>query len=1278
MSFGKEKLSGVPILKRIFDRLGGRPEDDPTVVELEPVLSRLRQGTIIAGRYRIEAYLAEGGMGQVYRAHDVALDVPLALKMIRPEIAANPVSLRRFKQEVLLARSVSHPNVCRIFDLGRDDAADVSFLTMEYLPGETLADRLAEEGALDPTVSLPLIRQMAEALDSAHRAGVVHRDFKSSNVMLVPSDEGHRAVITDFGLALAIRSEQFLPNTQRWDLPTERLPATAGEFGTDAERDESDDVAPERTDATRDMKAVNIPGRIAPPLSEAGQIVGTPAYMSPEQVLGRPIGPASDLYSLGVVLFEMVTGRLPFRAATAGEMATAHVRNAPPSPCEFGPVDPAWERTILRLLSKDPNERFVRASDVVLGLDGGLSSPDGEQHSLPAERDAFVGRSQELKTLVDQLEGSGEEATRLLTLQGPGGTGKTRLVTRYGWMSLSRWPGGVWFCDLSEASGADGICQAVAMALNVPLGPEDPVVQLGHALAGRGRCLLVLDNFEQVVADAEATVGRWLKRAPEARFLVTSQERLKLHGESVADVAPLDPTTQGVELFEARAQEHRPGFVVDDTNRNLLENIVNRLDGLPLAIELAASRLHVLTLQQLHDRLEDRLKVLAGGRRGRHETMQATLDWSWQLLEPWERTALAQASVFDGGMTLEAAEAVIDFSEFADPPLVLDVLQSLVNKSWLRTQVTLGAPRFDSYSIVQEFAASKLADLETELMADSLGAQSLIHEVRTRHGDYYAKMGTRESIASLDRHGGLEKRAALHLELDNLVSACQRAIARDDGDTATVAYLAAAAVLKLRGPFSQSVQLGRDVLEYVQEPAQRRRVLHDLSIVERYSGNMVEAIECQGAALALAIASGDRHAEGAALGWLGRLCYDQGRMEEARIRFDESISLAREIGDRPSEGVVLCHLGMLDRAQGKMVEAQDEYESALGIAREIGDRRAEGDLLGSLAILHRERGRMNEALAHYEQALAIARELGDRSLEGSVLGNLGVLHHKQGRLEEVRVHHEQALSIARETGDRRLEGMALGNLGDLRQGQGRTAEACAYYEQTLAIVRELGNRRFEGQALSALGNLHHDEGRLDEARAYYEKALAIGREVGNRRSEGNILGDLGDLHRGLGRPELAREHYESALAIHRAVGNRRLEGYTIGSLGELDCEQGQVESAESHYETALAIARELEDRAAEGDLLGKLGALCAELGQSEKARTFFDDGAALLRETDANTALASILCKRGCVESARIENDAAARAALAEAEDIAESLSVSGDSDLGREIAELRARLGRG
>jgi eukaryotic-like serine/threonine-protein kinase len=287
-------------------------------------------GDVVAYRFRIVRYLAKGGMGELYEAEDLELHERVALKTILPRIANDERSILLFKREVNLARQVTHANVCRTYDVFRHRPAGhrstagevVFFLVMELLHGETLADRLARGGRLTIADALPLVRQMAAGLAAAHRAGVVHRDFKSQNVMLVapaPPDRDPRAAITDFGLAR--RSEH---------------------------------------DARTSMTL----------LDDTPEISGTPAYMAPEQVEGGPVTPATDIYAFGVVLFEMITGALPFMAETPLRTAVKRLQEAPPSPRIHVPeLDVVWEETILRCLARAPADRFGNIGDVVGALD---------------------------------------------------------------------------------------------------------------------------------------------------------------------------------------------------------------------------------------------------------------------------------------------------------------------------------------------------------------------------------------------------------------------------------------------------------------------------------------------------------------------------------------------------------------------------------------------------------------------------------------------------------------------------------------------------------------------------------------------------------------------------------------------------------------------------------------------------------------------------------------------------------------------------------------------
>ncbi|QRN94770.1 protein kinase [Archangium violaceum] len=301
-------------------------------------------GDLVARRYRVACFIASGGMGEVYAAEDLSLHEPVALKTLRPELAAMPEALPRFKRELRLARRVTHPNVCRVFDLGEhevesnaagDSPGRIVFLSMELLAGWTLHMHLQRHGRMSPRQVLLLAEQMAAALDAAHAARIIHRDFKSSNVMLVPAASlpgGQRAVVTDFGLA-------------------------GGEV-FEGEASSSGD----------------------------GPIMGSPAYMSPEQVEGRPLSPASDIYSFGVVLFEMVTGRRPFVGDTETSTALMRLSVPPPSPRELVPeLEPVWEEVLLRCLAPRPCSRFATASEVVASLRGGAPVPKRRSRSgLPS------------------------------------------------------------------------------------------------------------------------------------------------------------------------------------------------------------------------------------------------------------------------------------------------------------------------------------------------------------------------------------------------------------------------------------------------------------------------------------------------------------------------------------------------------------------------------------------------------------------------------------------------------------------------------------------------------------------------------------------------------------------------------------------------------------------------------------------------------------------------------------------------------------------------------
>lgn len=327
---GEDATAEVPATLKRPERATAslRPDAEQTFGGAGYELPRLSPGEQLAGRFSVVRFVAQGGMGAVYEANDVMVRTKVALKVLEGRISADASAIERFRREVLLARRVSHPNVCRVYELYQATTSTgrpIHFLTMEFLEGETLAARIGRTGRMSKEVALPLVEQMCQGLQAAHTEGVIHRDFKSGNVMLVPrsagSSEGaYRVAITDFGIARALEQP--------------------GVMGDEA-------------------------------LTGGGGILGTPDFMAPEQVTGGEASPATDVYALGVVMYQMVTGQLPFSADTPLATAARHLEQAPPRPELAVPgLDPRWSRAIVKCLDREPGRRFQRATDMLPVLMG--------------------------------------------------------------------------------------------------------------------------------------------------------------------------------------------------------------------------------------------------------------------------------------------------------------------------------------------------------------------------------------------------------------------------------------------------------------------------------------------------------------------------------------------------------------------------------------------------------------------------------------------------------------------------------------------------------------------------------------------------------------------------------------------------------------------------------------------------------------------------------------------------------------------------------------------
>jgi predicted ATPase/class 3 adenylate cyclase len=704
--------------------------------------------------------------------------------------------------------------------------------------------------------------------------------------------------------------------------------------------------------------------------------------------------------------------------------------------------------------------------------------------TLPAERDAFVGCNAALQELARRFD----DGARLVSLLGIGGSGKTRLAIRYGWLWLGDFPGGVWFCDLAPARSLEGLVSAVAKGLQLPLGQEDPLQHVGNAIAARGPCLVILDNFEQVARHAEGTLGQWLDRAARARFLVTSREPLGIAGEEALILEPM-PAPDAEELFMRRAAAVSRTVQLGADDRAAVPPLVRLLDGLPLAIELAAARARTLSPRALLARMSQRFSLLAssGYRLDRQATLRAAFDWSWDLLSAAEKAALAQVSVFEGGFTLEAAEVVIDLGPFPGPAPTPELVHSLVDKSFVRS---VADGRYALLVSVQAYAAEHL-QTEGRYAGSGPAAQA---GAEARHGAWFAALGA--------------QRAAEHgcAELDNLMAACQRASARGDADAAAGALDGAWAALSLRGPFKAGLDLAQAVCSMPGLRGSAAAHAHAvLGAAHEAAGQLGAAASHYLTALELAGQAQDRPCEAEITISLAALHAQEGRIELAHAEGLDALRLARSLGDGALECAALNGLGTLVFEQGRMDEAQVHYEAALALARRIGHRRWQGSLLGNLGNLHANLGRMDEARLRCEESLDIVRELGDRQRVGNMQCNLGMLHYVQGRLDEAREASQAALEVARQLGHARLECIVLCNLGLVHGASDRLPLALASYEEALEVSRRIGDRRSEGQILGYLGLAHARQQDYAEARRCLDGGQIILRDVSDRMSLGVLL-----------------------------------------------------------------------------------------------------------------------------------------------------------------------------
>jgi predicted ATPase/DNA-binding SARP family transcriptional activator/Tfp pilus assembly protein PilF len=760
------------------------------------------------------------------------------------------------------------------------------------------------------------------------------------------------------------------------------------------------------------------------------------------------------------------------------------------------------------------------------------------ERALPAQPTPFIGRQQEVaavRTLLTQ----DTSQVRLVTLTGPGGTGKTRLGLQVAAELQDCFADGVFFVPLASLSDPQLLASTIARQLDVREGGSQPVLQLLKSALQEKHLLLVLDNFEQIVT-AAPVIAELLAAAPRLKVLVTSRALLHLRGEYEFLVPPLSLPEQSqawsmeelrqseaIQLFIERAQATAAGFTLTTENAAAVVEICRRLDGLPLAIELAAARIKLLPPQTLLTRLSNRLKLLTGGAQdmpARQQTLRNTIEWSYSLLDQAEQILFSRLAIFVGGFTLETAEAICSAGNSS-----LDILEgvtSLLNKSLLVPQDSSGdEPRFRMLETIREYALERLVEsgqLETLQQQHALFFLVLAEA---------AKLEVRgpQEVAWLDR---------LDAEHDNLRAALDWSTAL--GDRVEIGLRLAEAMWRLwwvRGYWGE----GRRWLEALlartsARTSARASILDRAGRLARKLSDYQAARAYHAESLAIWRTLGDQYGIADALDNLGAAAWSEADYTGARRLHEESLAIWRTLDDPRGIAITLGSLGLVAWNQGDYATARQLHEESLAIRRELGDQGGISNSLNNLGAVALDQGDYAAARALLEASLAIRRELGDRWGIAQTFMNLGVVALNQGDAATARALYEKSLAIRRELGARSGIAMCLNNLGEVAWFQGEYATAQALHAESLAIRRELGEKNGIAWSLNNLGLVALDQGDAAAAQALHAESLAIQREVGEKNGIAACLAGLARVALAQAQPERATYLLGAAAALLEAIG----------------------------------------------------------------------------------------------------------------------------------------------
>ncbi|WP_431972010.1 protein kinase domain-containing protein [Nocardia sp. bgisy134] len=991
-------------------------EDDPFRTirgVLEPVTEELA-----AAGFEDAEEVGRGGFGVVYRCTQSELDRAVAVKVLTAELDAENRA-RFFREQRAMGRLTGHPNIVTVLEAGTT-ASERPYLVMPYHPMDSLDARIRGQGALPSETVLWIGVKIAGALESAHRLGIVHRDVKPGNILL--TDYGEPA-LTDFGIA-----------------------RIAGGFETDA-----------------------------------GALTGSPAFTAPEVLEGQAPTAAADVYGLGATLFCALTGHAAFERRSGEQVVAQFLRITTQPVPDLREQDIAADvaAVVAAAMNRDPQRRPSAAElgeaiqqvqrnhgftvdemalqpgplperrdpkRAMRGWRAPTSATAQGGGSLPLELTSFVDRRTELAEMKNLLS-----SVRLLTLTGIGGVGKTRLALRGAATAPREFADGMWLVELADVSDPALLVNAVAGTLGLRDESARPLREVVVEFLSAREALLVLDNCEHLVAAVAEVVETWLRKCLNLRVLATSREPLGIAGEAVLQVPPLPvpapnrkpslrelPRYDAVTLFADRATAVVPGLELSDDDKAAVARICARLDGLPLAIELAAARVRTMSPGQILQRLDDRYALLTRASRTaptRQQTLRWCVDWSYGLCTLAEQRLWARLSVFAGGFELDAAEEVCGVDLAREDPL--DVLSSLVDKSILIREESDGVVRLRMLETVREYGRQKLRE--------SGEAQQL----RNRHRDWYRQLAlAAEAEWISDRQPYWIAR--LDREQPNLRDALEYSLTEKTKEAAEAGLRTAAALFGFwifRGLYGE----GRRWIDRLLDHPARQSVPDRVKAL--HAGCFMAAM--------------------------------QGDLPAAAALAEEGHTLAERDPTRMTRALISHADGAVALYRGELALACSSFERAVEMVSSHRQGFFHVATLLMLGVVHELAGETQRAIECYRQLLSITEACGESLFRSSALWGMGIAVWQQGEralaielLESAlrvnrRIHSPVVAALSLEAlswtvgaaGNTERAAVLMGAAQELQRSMGATASVFPLSQQHADYVRmtrsALGARGFD-------------------------------------------------------------------------------------------------------------------------------------------------------------------------------------------------------------------------